>query len=81
MRGEKPMIFSKRKTIGVFISKMFRVFDEAFFTTLDRESKRLDYDVVVFLTAGYYLTKSDYDIQEKNILKFAPLDHLDGILI
>ena len=74
------MIFSKRKTIGVFISKMFRVFDEAFFAALNRESRRLDYDVVVFLSAGYYLTKSDYDIQEKNILKFAPLDHLDGIL-
>ena len=74
------MIFSKRKTIGVFISKMFRVFDEAFFAALNWESRRLDYDVVVFLSAGYYLTKSDYDIQEKNILKFAPLDHLDGIL-
>ncbi len=36
------MIFSKRKTIGVFISKMFRVFDEAFFAALGRESKRLD---------------------------------------
>jgi hypothetical protein len=48
---------------------MFRVFDEAFFAALNRESRRLDYDVVVFLSAGYYLTKSDYDIQEKNILK------------
>ena len=74
------MIFSKRKTIGVFISKMFRVFDEAFFAALDRESRRLDYDVIVFLSAGYYLTKSDYDTQEKNVLKFAPLDKLDGII-
>ena len=35
---------------------MFRVFDEAFFAALDREARRLDYDVVVFLSAGYYLT-------------------------
>ena len=74
------MIFSRRKTIGVFISKMFRAFDEVFFATLEKESRRLDYDIVVFLSAGYYLTTSDYDIQEKNILQFAPLDRLDGIL-
>ena len=74
------MIFSGRKTIGVFISKMFRAFDEAFFAALDRESRRLDYDVVVFLSAGYYLTESEYDIQEKNILKLAPLEKLDGII-
>ena len=78
--GVRTMIFSQRKTIGVFISKMFRVFDEAFFAALDRESRRLDYDVAVFLSAGYYLAKSDYDVQEKNILRFAPLDKLDGII-
>ena len=74
------MIFSRRKTIGVFVSKMFKVFDEAFFAALDRESKRLDYDMAVFVSAGYYLSTSDYDIQEKNILNFFPLDKLDGII-
>ena len=74
------MIFSKRKTIGVFIHKIFRVFDEAFFTALDRESRRLDYDVAVFLSAGYGQAKSDYDIQEKNILEHVPLEKLDGII-
>ena len=74
------MLFSKRKTIGVFISKMFRVFDEAFFAALEEESRRLDFDVVVFLTAGYYLTASDYDMQEKNIFQFAPLDLFDGVI-
>ena len=74
------MIFSKRKTIGVFISKMFRVFDEAFFAALDEEARRLDYDIVVFLSAGYYLSTTDYDIQEKNVIKFAPLEKLDGII-
>ena len=74
------MLFSKRKTIGVFISKMFKVFDEAFFAALEKESRRLDMDVVVFMTAGYYLTATDYDIQEKNIFQFAPLDMLDGVI-
>ena len=74
------MIFSKRKTIGVFIDKQFKAFDDVFLAAVDRESRRLDYDVVVFTAAGYYLTKSDYDIQEKNILQFVPLGMLDGII-
>ena len=74
------MIFSERKTIGVFISKMFRAFDEAFFAAIDREAQRLNYDVVVFMSAGYYLSTTDYDLQEKIILQFAPLEKLDGII-
>ena len=74
------MIFSRRKTIGVFVSKMFKVFDEAFFAALDREAARLGYDMAVFVSAGYYLSTSDYDIQEKNIIRFFPLDRLDGII-
>lgn len=75
------MIFSRRKTIGVFISKMFSLFDNAVFRALEREGKRLDYDIVVFATVGYFLTKSDYDEQEKNIFRFAAVDKLDGIII
>jgi len=75
------MIFSKRKTIGVFINKTFAVFDNAVFHALEREGKRLNYDIVVFASAGYYLTQSDYDIQEKNIFRFAPLEKLDGIIV
>ena len=59
------MIFSKRKTIGLFICKIFTEFDNAVFKTLAREGKRLNFDVVVFTTAGYFLTTSDYDVQEK----------------
>ncbi len=62
------------------MAKQFKPFDEAFFLGLDRESRRLDYDVVVFMTAGYFIDKSDYDIQEKNILQYAPLETLDGII-
>ena len=75
------MLFSIRRTIGVFINKTFAVFDNAVFRALERESKRLNYDIVVFASAGYYLTESDYDIQEKNIFHFAAIDKLDGIII
>ena len=75
------MLFPIRKTIGVFINKTFAVFDDAVFRALEREGKRLNYDIVVFASAGYYLTESDYDIQEKNIFHFAAIEKLDGIII
>ena len=75
------MIFSTRKTIGVFISKMFAAFDSAVFNALAREGKRRGYDIVVFTTAGYYLSQSDYDMQEKNIFRFAAIEKMDGIII
>ena len=75
------MIFSRRKTIGVFITKTFAVFDNAFLHALDSEGKRLDYDIVVYATVGYYLTQSDYDVQEKNIFRFAAIEKLDGIIV
>lgn len=75
------MIFSTRKTIGVFLSKMFAAFDSAVFNALAREGKRRGYDIVVFTTAGYYLSQSDYDIQEKNIFRFAAIEKMDGIII
>lgn len=74
------MIFTKRKTIGVFISKLFRAFDDAFFLQLTKEAKKYNVDIFVFMTAGYYISKNEYDIQERNILKFAPLDQMDGII-
>ena len=74
------MIFSKRKTIGVFITKTYEFFDNAMFHALEREGKRLDYDIVAFMTVGYNLTHSEYDIQEKNIFRFAAIDKLDGII-
>ncbi len=75
------MIFSSRKTIGLFISKAFDYFDNACFRILEREGKRLNYDIVVFATVGYQMSESQYDLLEKNIFDFAPVENLDGILI
>ena len=75
------MIFSKRKTIGVFICKLFTVFDNAVFAALASEGKRLNYDIVVFTTAGYFLKQSEYDVQEANIFSFAPIEKMDGIIV
>lgn len=75
------MLFSSRKTIGLFITKSFVYFDDACFHILEEEGKRLNYDIAVFATVGYRLSKNQYDIQEKNLFAFAPVENLDGILI
>lgn len=75
------MIFSRRKTIGVFLNKVFAHFDDAVFHALESEGKRLDYDIVVFTSIEYNQKHNEYDIQENEIFRYAAIDKLDGIII
>ena len=75
------MISRLRKTIGMFISKSYSFFDNTAFRVIQREAKRMNYDVVVFTTVGNRTTRSHYDIQEKGIFDFAPVEQLDGIIV
>ncbi len=75
------MIAGKRKTIGVFLCKAYSLFDNAVYTTLEREAKRLDYDIIVFTTVGYFASQNDYDAQERGMFAFAPVEGLDGIIV
>ena len=75
------MIAGKRKTIGVFLCKAYSLFDNAVYAALEREAKRLDYDIVVFTTVGYFASQNDYDAQELGMFEFAPIENLDGILV
>ena len=75
------MLSGRRKTIGAFICKAYSLFDSAVFHTLEEEAKNLDYNVVVFTTVGYFASQNYYDMQEKRMFSFAPIEELDGILI
>ena len=75
------MIFSRRKTIGVFLNKIFSVFDDAVFHALEREGRRLDYDIVIFTSVEYNMMHSDYDDQEKDKFRYAAVDRMDGIIV
>ena len=75
------MISGKRKTIGVFICKAYSLFDNTVYHALQEQSKRLDYDVIVFTTVGYFASQNDYDSQERGMFAFAPIEQLDGILV
>ena len=75
------MISGKRKTIGVFLCKAYSLFDNAVYAALEREAKRLNYDVIVFTTVGYFASQNDYDAQERGMFAFAPIEELDGIIV
>ena len=75
------MIAGKRKTIGVFLCKAYSVFDNAVYGVLEELSRKLDYDVVVFSTVGYFASQNEYDAQERRMFSFAPIEKLDGILM
>ena len=75
------MIAGKRKTIGVFLCKAYAVFDNAVYRVLEKLSKELDYDVVVFSTVGYFASQNEYDAQERRMFSFAPIEKFDGILM
>ncbi len=74
------MIFTKRKTIGVFVGNMDNAFTDDFFADLDREVGRLDEDAVIFLSDGCVGLRSEYAAQEMNFLRYVPFDLLDGII-
>ncbi len=75
------MLSGKRRTIGAFLCKAYSLFDSAVFHTLEEEAGNLDYNVVVFTTVGYFASQNYYDMQEKRMFSFAPIEELDGILI
>ena len=75
------MLSGKRKTIGAFLCKAYALFDEAVFHTLEEEAKQLNYNIVVFTTVGYFASQNNYDMQEKKMFSFAPIEQLDGILM
>lgn len=75
------MIGGKRKTIGVFLCKAYSLFDNAVFSALAEQSRKLDYDIVVFTSVGYFASRNDYDAQERGMFAFAPVERLDGIIV
>ena len=75
------MLSGRRKTIGAFLCKAYSLFDSAVYHALEEEAKRLDYNIIVFTTVGYFASQNYYDMQEKRMFSFAPIEELDGILV
>ena len=79
--GERSVLSGRRKTIGAFLCKAYSLFDNAVYRTLEQEARKLDYNIVIFTTVGYFSSQNEYDKQEKRMFSFAPIEELDGILV
>lgn len=75
------MINSKRKTLGIFMNKGDQNFQDTVQEVVRRRAREMDYDVFFFLTVGHRESSNFYDEQEKGMFDFAPVEHLDGILV
>ena len=75
------MLSGRRKTIGLFLCKAYVLFDNAVYHALEEEARRLNYNIVVFTTVGYFASQNAYDKQERRMFYFAPIEKLDGILV
>ena len=75
------MLSGRRKTIGVFLCKAYVLFDNAVYHALEEEALRLNCNIVVFATVGYFASRNSYDKQERRMFGFAPIEKLDGILV
>ncbi len=75
------MLSGNRKTIGAFLCKAYSLFDNAVYHVLEEKAKEMDYNIIVFTTVGYFASQNDYDMQEKRMFSFAPIEELDGIIL
>ena len=75
------MITDQRRTLGVFMNKGDQNFQDTVQDVVRRRARELNYDVFFFLTVGHRESSNFYDEQEKSMFSFAPVEHLDGILV
>ena len=83
MRSRKEdthMLTNRRKTIGVFMNKTDRCFEENLRLCAAKRARELGYDIYFFCTVGYRESGNYYDAQEKAMFDFAPIERLDAIL-
>ena len=57
--GDRTVISGKRKTIGVFLCKAYALFDDAVCLALEQEAKKLDLDVIICTTVGYFASQNE----------------------
>lgn len=75
------MITDGRKTIGVFMNKADLNFQNTVQRVAQQRAKELNYDLFFFFTVGYRESANYYDIQEKSMFTFTPIEKLDGALV
>lgn len=80
-KGGWHMITDGRKTLGVFMNKADLNFQTIVQHIVQQRAKELGYDVFFFFTVGHRESMNFYDVQEKGMFAFTPMEKLDGALV
>ena len=75
------MLASKRKTIGVFINRTGFFFENTVYRVVQEQGKKHNFNVLVFATLGHRNSENYYDVLEREMFTFAPVEKLDGLII
>ena len=74
------MISAPRKKIAVFINQSDGNFEHLVHHFVQRRARELNYDVYYFCTVGTRHSINTYDILERGMFSFAPVEQFDGII-
>ena len=75
------MFYNKRKTIGVFLNRAELEFQQVLSRSLTETAKQCDYNIVFLTSFGIRETETMYDLYEKNVVDFAPIEEFDAIIV
>lgn len=75
------MLSSKRKTIGVFINRTGFFFENTVYRVVQEQGRKRNFNVLVFATLGHRNSENYYDLLEREMFAFAPVEKLDGLII
>ena len=75
------MFYNKRKTIGVFLNRAELEFQQVLSKSLTETAKQCDYNIVFLTSFGIRETETMYDLYEKNVVDFAPIEKFDAIIV
>lgn len=75
------MFYNGRKTIGVFLNRAELEFQQVLSKSLTKTAKECDYNIVFLTSFGIRETETMYDLYEKNVVDFAPIEEFDAIIV
>ncbi len=81
-KGKGSMITEGRKIIGVFLNASDIYFTGILYNTFRQHARMMNTDLVFFSSVDYKLRRrEDFDPQERELFRFAPIEDLDGIIL
>ena len=76
------MITEGKKVIGVFLNASDIYFTGILYNTFRQHARMMNTDLVFFSSVDYKLRRQeDFDPQERELFRFAPIEDLDGIIL